>query len=247
MPRTRAATRLFFPGDIPAHGIAALPAEQAHHAVHVLRLTEGDVVTLFDGCGTEYRATLERVSRSAVRVRVGDAKRVSRESPLAVTLGQGISSGERMDYTIQKAVELGAFEIQPIACERSVVRLAAERAVKRLAHWQAIAAAACEQCGRNVVPRIHPVVSLAQWLSSLPAGALRVTLSPDADATIREVNEPPSRVLLLVGPEGGLSPAERLDAQNAAFRALRLGPRVLRTETAAVAALAAMQTLWGDF
>jgi 16S rRNA (uracil1498-N3)-methyltransferase len=247
MSRIRAATRLFFPGDIPAHGVVALPGEQAHHARHVLRLSEGDVVTLFDGRGTEYRATLERVSRSGISVRVGEVNRVSRESRLAVTLAQGISSGERMDYTIQKAVELGVFEIQPIACERSVVRLAAERAAKRVAHWQAIAAAACEQSGRNVVPRVHPVVSLAQWLSSLPSDALRLTLSPDAAMTIREVREPPSRVLLLVGPEGGLSPGERLDAGNAAFAALRLGPRVLRTETAAVAALAAMQTLWGDF
>jgi 16S rRNA (uracil1498-N3)-methyltransferase len=215
--------------------------------MHVLRLAEGDIVTLFDGRGMEYRATLERVSRSGISVRVGEASRVSRESPLAVTLAQGISSGERMDYTIQKAVELGVSEVQPIACERSVVRLAAERATKRVAHWQAIAAAACEQCGRNVVPHVHAVASLAKWLSSLPSNALRLTLSPDAAMTLREVPQPPSRVLLLVGPEGGLSPAERVDAGNAAFTALRLGPRVLRTETAAVAALAAMQTLWGDF
>ena len=247
MPRTRPATRLYFSGDIPVHGVFGLPAEQAHHVMHVLRLAAGDVVTLFDGRGTEYTATLERVTRSGISVRVGEASRVSRESPLAVTLAQGISSGERMDYTIQKAVELGVFEIQPIACERSVVRLAAERAVRRVAHWQAIAAAACEQCGRNVVPRVLPVASLAQWLSSLAPDALRLTLSPDATTTMREMSNVPARVLLLVGPEGGLSPAERLDAQNAAFAPVRLGPRVLRTETAAVAALAAMQTLWGDF
>jgi len=229
------------------HGLFELPPEQAHHVIHVLRLAAGDVVTLFDGRGTEYRATLERVSRSGISVRVGEASRVSRESPLAVTLAQGISSGERMDYTIQKAVELGVFGIQPIACERSVVRLSAERAARRVAHWQAVAAAACEQCGRNVVPRVFPVASLGDWLASLPSDALRLTLSPDAPMTLRELPAPPSRVLLLVGPEGGLSPAERLDARNAAFSALRLGPRVLRTETAAVAALAAMQTLWGDF
>ena len=247
MPRTRPATRLFFPGDIPEHGVFDLPADQAHHVVHVLRLTAGEVVTVFDGRGTEHAATLERVARSGISVRVGEARRVSRESPLAVTLAQGISSGERMDYTIQKAVELGVCEIQPIACERSVVRLAPERAVKRVAHWQAIAAAACEQCGRNVVPRILPVEPLARWLSTLPSDALRVTLSPDAPTALRALSNVPSRILLLVGPEGGLSPGERLDAQNAAFAAVRLGPRVLRTETAALAALAAMQTLWGDF
>jgi 16S rRNA (uracil1498-N3)-methyltransferase len=215
--------------------------------MHVLRLAAGDIVTLFDGRGTEYRATLERMTRSGISVRVEEARRVSRESPLAVTLAQGISSGERMDYTVQKAVELGVGKIQPIACERSVVRLAPERAAKRVAHWQAIAAGACEQCGRNVVPDVLPVTSLPQWLSSLPSDALRLMLSPDAGMTMREISRTPSHVLLLVGPEGGLSPTERRDAQNAAFAAVRLGPRVLRTETAAVAALAAMQTLWGDF
>jgi 16S rRNA (uracil1498-N3)-methyltransferase len=247
MPRTRPATRVYFSGEIPVHGVFTLPPEQAHHIMHVLRLTAGETVTLFDGRGTEYDATLERVARSGISVKVGEARRVSRESPIAVTLAQGISSGERMDYTIQKAVELGVFEIQPIAAERSVVRLATERAVRRVAHWQAIAAAACEQCGRNVVPRVLPVESLSRWLASLPSDALRLTLSPDAAVTLRGVPEVPARVLLLVGPEGGLSPAERLDAQNAGFVATRLGPRVLRTETAAVAALAAMQALWGDF
>jgi 16S rRNA (uracil1498-N3)-methyltransferase len=246
MPRNR-STRLFFPGDIPVHGVFDLPDEQAHHVMHVLRLGAGDGVTLFDGRGTEYAATLERVARSGISVRVGEPRRINRESPLTVTLAQGISSGERMDYTIQKAVELGVCEIQPIACERSVVRLAPERAAKRVAHWQAIAAAACEQCGRNVVPPVLPVVPLARWLATLPSDALRITLSPDGATTLRALSDVPARILLLVGPEGGLSPAERQDAQNAAFTAARLGPRVLRTETAAITALAAMQTLWGDF
>ena len=247
MPRTRAATRLYFSGDIPVHGVFGLPSEQAHHVMHVLRLAAGDDVTVFDGRGTEYRATLERVTRSGVTVRVLEETRVSRESPLAVTLAQGISSGERMDYTIQKAVELGVFEIQPIACERSIVRLAPERAVRRVAHWQGVAIAACEQCGRNLVPRVLPVASLPQWLSSLTPDGVRLTLAPDAPVALREMSNVSSRVLLLVGPEGGLSPAERLDARNAGFSAVRLGPRVLRTETAALAALAAMQALWGDF
>jgi 16S rRNA (uracil1498-N3)-methyltransferase len=235
--------RVFVDAPLEHAGEVSLEDAAAHHLARVLRLREGDTLTLFNGRGGEWDA--EFLGRRRVRLRAFSA--VERESPLRITLVQGVSSGERMDYTIQKAVELGVFEIQPIACERSVVRLAAERAAKRVAHWQAVAAAACEQCGRNVVPHVLPVASLGDWLAVLPSDALRLTLSPDAPMTLRELPAPPSRVLLLVGPEGGLSPAERLDARNAAFSALRLGPRVLRTETAAVAALAAMQTLWGDF
>jgi 16S rRNA (uracil1498-N3)-methyltransferase len=247
MTRARAATRLYFPGEIPEHGLFEAPAEQAHHLVHVLRLAAGDSVTVFDGRGSEYAATIDRISKSAVIVRIGEARDVSRESSLSITLAQGISSGERMDYTVQKAVELGVADIQPIATERSVVRLTSERAVKRVAHWQAIAAAACEQCGRNVVPRVLPVATLTGWLAAAPIDALRLTLAPDAASTLRELPRPASRVVLLVGPEGGFSQRERGDAGSAAFTPVRLGPRVLRTETAAIAAIAAMQVLWGDF
>jgi|SoiMethySBSTD1v2_1073268.scaffolds.fasta_scaffold14684_11 16S rRNA (uracil1498-N3)-methyltransferase len=232
---------------MPVHGVVDATQEQAHHMIHVLRLVAGDAVTVFDGRGTEYDATIDRVTRSRVSVKVCPGRVVSRESPLFVSLAQGISSGERMDYTIQKAVELGARELQPIATERSVVRLTSERAIRRVAHWQAIAAAACEQCGRNVVPPVLPVVSLTNWLASLPEDALRLTLSPDGPVTLREVTPIADRAILLVGPEGGLAPRERQDAQTAGFTGVRLGPRVLRTETAAVAALAAMQALWGDF
>jgi 16S rRNA (uracil1498-N3)-methyltransferase len=243
----KSVSRLYFPGDIPAHGVFNLPAEQAHHVAHVLRLTPGAAVVVFDGRGREYPATIERMAKSVVTVRVGPARLVDRESPLVVTLAQGISSGERMDYTVQKAVELGAHAIQPLATERSVVRLSPERAVKRVAHWQAIAVAACEQCGRNRVPAVLPVATLSSWLGSLAADAQRLTLAPDSARTLREIGRPAGSVLLLVGPEGGLAPREYADAQAADFQSVRLGPRVLRTETAALAALAAMQTLWGDF
>jgi len=247
MNRSKALSRLYFPGDIPAHGIFNARPEQAHHMAHVLRLAPGDAVVVFDGRGREYRATIERIGKSGVSIRVGEAMLVDRESPLPVTLAQGISSGDRMDYTIQKAVELGVHTIQPLAMQRSVVRLSNERAAKRLAHWQAIAVAACEQCGRNRVPEVLPVAALTSWLASIAADCRRLTLAPDAPRALREVERPSGSIVLLVGPEGGLAPREADDARAAGFEPVRLGPRVLRTETAALAALAAMQTLWGDF
>jgi 16S rRNA (uracil1498-N3)-methyltransferase len=187
------------------------------------------------------------MGKKGVTLRVGEPSLVDREAPLPVTLAQGISSGERMDYTVQKAVELGVDAIQPLAVERSVVRLNAERAAKRLAHWQAVSIAACEQCGRNRVPEVRPVATYTAWLAAAPAEVTRLTLSPAASSTLHDLERPRGQIVLLVGPEGGLSPREHEDAAAAGFTAVRLGPRVLRTETAAVAALAAMQALWGDF
>lgn len=242
-----AQPRLYIPGDFPAHGMLETPADQAHHLVHVLRLAAGDTLTVFDGEGNEYAAVIARVARSGVTLRIGEGAAVTRESPLEVTLAQGISSGERMDYTVQKAVELGVRAIQPLVLERSVVRLSSERAAKRLAHWQKVVAAACEQCGRNVVPQVFPLATLTSWLATAPREALRLTLSPTGGSTLQEFARPSAPVVLLVGAEGGLAPREQQDAQAAGFTAVRLGPRVLRTETAAVAALAAMQVLWGDY
>lgn len=214
----------------------------------VLRLQAGDAVTLFDGRGAECPAVIIAMTRGAVRLQVADWRAVDRESPVPVTLAQGISSGERMDYTVQKAVELGAMRIQPLSTERSVVRLDAERAAKRVAHWQAIVVAACAQCGRNRVPVVAPVISLPAWLATAATSTeRRIMLSPDGARTLHELERPAQGVFLLCGPEGGLAPSERRDAGRAGFEALRLGPRVLRTETAAMAALAAMQVLWGDF
>ena len=247
MARSKSLTRVYVPDAIPAHGIFDAPADAAHHLAHVLRLAEGDLLVVFDGRGLEYPATIERMGKSAVTLRVAEPSEVNRESPLHVILAQGISSGERMDYTVQKAVELGVAEIQPLATERSVVRLSAERAARRVAHWQGIAVASCEQSGRNVVPQVHPVASVTSWLAQVPPDALRLTLSPDAASTLHEIERPRGAIVLLVGPEGGLSPRERDDARAAGFNGLRLGPRVLRTETAALAAMSAMQALWGDF
>ncbi|MDB5867475.1 MAG: ribosomal methyltransferase RsmE [Betaproteobacteria bacterium] len=239
--------RLYVPDEIPVHGVFDAPRDQAHHVAHVLRLAAGDAVTVFDGRGHEYAGVIERISKSAVTLRVGDPELVNRESPLSVTLAQGISSGERMDFTVQKAVELGITAIQPLATERSVVKLSAERAAKRVEHWRGVAASACEQSGRNRVPEVFPVASLTGWLARVPSGALRLTLSLGAASTLRELPRPAGGIVLLVGPEGGLSRREQDDAHAAGFTPLRLGPRVLRTETAALAALACLQATWGDF
>jgi 16S rRNA (uracil1498-N3)-methyltransferase len=247
MNRSKPPPRLYVSGPIHAHGVCLLPPEQSHHLSHVLRLAAGDAVTVFDGRGSEYEATISRISKSGVTLNVGVPRAVDRESPLNVTLAQGISSGDRMDYTVQKAVELGIAAIQPLGTERSVVRLDRERAVKRVAHWQAIAIAACEQCGRNRVPEVLPVQPFTAWLGASAASALRLTLAPGAGLRLAELERPCAPIVLIAGPEGGLSPREREDAERAGCTSVRLGPRVLRTETAAVAALAAMQVLWGDF
>jgi 16S rRNA (uracil1498-N3)-methyltransferase len=239
-------TRLYFPGEIAAHGECRVAATQAHHVIHVLRLQAGAALTLFDGRGVEYAALIRRIDKSGLTLTVTERREVSRESPLTVLLAQGVSSGERMDYTVQKCVELGISAIQPLSTQRSVVRLSVERADKRVAHWQAVAAAACEQCGRNQVPAILPVQPLTRWLGT-PADGARYLLSPQTHTRLRDLARPPGAITLLVGPEGGWNEAESAAAKLAGFAPMALGPRVLRTETAAVAALAAMQALWGDF
>ncbi|MBK7900347.1 MAG: 16S rRNA (uracil(1498)-N(3))-methyltransferase [Azonexus sp.] len=223
-----------------------LPDPVARHAVRVLRLAAGAGLVLFDGRGGEYPARIERIERERVVAAVGAWDAVERESTLAVTLVQALQAGEKMDYTIQKAVELGVAAIVPVESRRSVTRLAGERAGRRVAHWQGVAAAACEQCGRNQVPSVAPVERLENWLARPSAEALRLMLAPGAEQSLADL--PPSpRVQLLIGAEGGLDAQEVLAAEQSGFRAVRLGPRVLRTETAGLAALAAMQTLWGDF
>ncbi len=241
-------TRIYFPETIPDHGECRLPAVKAHHVAHVLRLVPGDPVVLFDGRGTVHDAVITSCARGAVSVRVSGSRSENRESPLQVTLAQAVSSGERMDYTIQKAVELGVNAVQPLLSERCVVRLSGDRAAKRLLHWQGVVAAACEQCGRNHVPEVRPLLSLRDWLEQSAGGdGLRLLLAPGAATGLRELTRPSGAVTVLAGPEGGLSTVEADDVVRPGFLPLRLGPRVLRTETAAVALLAALQTLWGDF
>ena len=224
-----------------------LPEPVARHAVRVLRMPPGAPMVLFDGRGGEYLAHIERIERDRVFAELAGWNDIERESPLAITLVQALQAGEKMDFTIQKAVELGVRDFEPVESRRSVMRLAGERAAKRVAHWQGVSASACEQCGRNQVPLVAPLERLDQWLARpAPADTLRLMLAPDAPGTLADI-APAQKVQLLIGAEGGLDPQEVIAAQQSGFVAVRMGPRVLRTETAGLAALAVLQALWGDF
>ncbi|TBW31736.1 16S rRNA (uracil(1498)-N(3))-methyltransferase [Azotobacter chroococcum] len=221
-----------------------LPEAQAHYIGRVLRLAAGDAVQLFDGSGREFVGELVEVGKKSVQVELREELAGLAESPLRIHLGQGLSRGERMDWAIQKATELGVAHITPIVSERCEVRLKDERADKRLTHWQQIAISACEQCGRSVLPSIHPPMLLGDWLARTEA-ELKLVLHPFAEPLTSHAR--PVSLAFLIGPEGGLSEAEVAAAQRAGYQAARLGPRVLRTETAPVAALSVAQQLWGDF
>ncbi|MFC0669750.1 16S rRNA (uracil(1498)-N(3))-methyltransferase [Azotobacter chroococcum] len=225
-------------------GRLELPEAQAHYIGRVLRLAAGDAVQLFDGSGREFVGELVEVGKKSVQVELREQFAGLAESPLRIHLGQGLSRGERMDWAIQKATELGVAHITPIVSERCEVRLKDERADKRLTHWQQIAISACEQCGRSVLPSIHPPMLLGDWLARTEA-ELKLVLHPFAEPLTRHAR--PVSLAFLIGPEGGLSEAEVAAAQRASYQAARLGPRVLRTETAPVAALSVAQQLWGDF
>lgn len=241
--------RFYLDSALRAGSSVLLPEDSAHHAVHVLRVQTGDEVTLFNGRGGEYGARVASIQRLKVLVDVLAHRAVERESPLRVVLVQGVSAGERMDFTVRKGVELGVAEIQPVLAASSVARPKGERAAARQAHWQKIAIAACEQCGRNRVPPVAPLLGFGEWLAQLgqPGDGLRLMLSPQAAVSLGELAPARGPVFLLAGPEGGLAPGEMESAHSRGFAPVRLGPRVLRTETAALAALAAIQALWGDF
>ena len=221
-----------------------LPEATYHHAIRVRRLRIGDALTLFSGDGHEALARLVSIRRDRADALIEQVIDFDRESPLQVSLLQGISSGDRMDYTLQKAAELGIRSIIPVASDRSQ-RIAAPRAAKRATHWREVVISACEQSGRNRIPDVADVSTLADALASTTA-ATRLLLSTDDGARLREMPQPSGSIALLAGPEGGLSADEEVLAKQAGFTPVSLGPRILRTETAAVAALAAMQALWGD-
>ncbi len=227
--------------------IVQLPDNAALHAIKVLRMNLADCLTLFNGDGQDYRAEIVQINKHQARCKIVSVNTNHSEAPLQITLAQAISAGDRMDFTIQKAVELGVSAIQPIASQRSVVKLSQERLEKRLAHWQNVANAACEQSGRAVVPQVFAPMSLADWLAKAPLAPTRIMLSPDAEMAITEVTLQGTEVCLLIGAEGGLSPEEKQLAQLSGFVSVRMGARILRTETAPLAALSVIQTLWGDF
>jgi 16S rRNA (uracil1498-N3)-methyltransferase len=239
------APRVYVDVSLAAGAELPLPADAAAHLARVLRLGPGDPVTLFNGDGRDYAGRVLAADRQETRVLVEGAGEPEPDPPLRVHLAIGISRGERMDLVIQKAVELGVASVRPLFTERSVVRLDAERGQRRHAHWQGVLVAACEQCGRCRLPVLHPPVPLAGWLPRIEGSGL--LLDPQAERSLRDLPVPAVDITLLVGPEGGLSPEERARAARSSFVGVRLGPRILRTETAPLAALAAMQALWGDF
>jgi 16S rRNA (uracil1498-N3)-methyltransferase len=240
----RSAPRLFAAVDLPLGAEIRLPDRAAHH-VAVLRLHRGDSVTLFNGQGGEFTAELMRVSAREALARVVSSHALERESPLAIALAQCVSSGDRMDTTLQKSTELGVSAIVPVVSERSVVRLSRDRAEKRIAHWRNVVIAACEQCGRNRVPQVTQVTDIETFLGAPNGHGLRLLLAPDGAQSLKQLPRAKD-VMLLVGPEGGLTAVERARAERAGFVPVRFGPRVLRTETAPLAAISAMQALWGD-
>ena len=237
--------RFYLPTALAPHTTLNLPDNIIRH-IHVLRLNAGDCITLFNGTGNDFAATLQTIGKRHAECHIHAQRQPENESPLAITLVQAISSGERMDFTLQKSVELGVRAIQPIISERCVVRLSGERADKRVQRWQDIVIAACEQSGRSIVPTVQPIVSFSDYLRQMPP-ELHLMMSLRRATTLRDITPAPQTLRLMIGPEGGWTPAEEQAALAAGVQTITLGKRVLRTETAAMAAMAAMQVLWGDF
>ena len=239
--------RFYCPVPLQANCVFSPPPEVAHHALRVLRLRLGDELVLFDGLGGEYPGTIVATA-PVLRLALAAWHEIECEAPLALTLAQALPSGDKMDWVVQKAVELGVQMVQPLQSKRSVLRLAGERAEKRRAHWQQVATSACEQCGRNRLPAIGAILDLPHYLAQ-PASEneLRIMFLPHAGARLSAFNRPSNGLTLLIGPEGGFAEDEIAMARAVGFHSLELGPRVLRAETAGLAALAAIQAAWGDF
>lgn len=237
-------TRIYQPINLIENQIITLDNHASHHLLNVLRLKSGTTLIIFNGQGGEYQAELINIEKKQAKIKIKNFSAIERESSLHIHLAQGISRGEKMDYIIQKAVELGVTEITPLFTEYGNVHLNEERLKKRVAHWQAIIISACEQCGRNHLPKINLPQRLFNWLPNCH-DEFKLILDPQANKKISEYNKQNS-VTLLIGPEGGLSDHEIAEAKRNNFLSLKLGPRILRTETAGLAAVAALQALWGD-
>lgn len=222
-----------------------LPDDVVRH-IHVLRLREQDEIVLFNGDGFAYVARLMKIGKREANAKIEAQMPSANESPLHITLIQAVSAADRMDFTLQKSVELGVNEIIPVLAKRSVVKLSGERAGKRVARWQDIVVSACEQCGRNRVPTVHTLQTLDEVFTHLPDADVKLLMGLNQARSLREFSTP-QRIIFMVGPEGGWTAEEEAAALNAGFQSILLGKRVLRTETAALACIAAMQTLWGDF
>lgn len=236
--------RIYSPQPLAANTTLELAPEASHHLARVLRMQRGDALIVFNGEGGEYPATIAAVDKRAVQIATEQVRENAPESPLHLHLGIAMSKGERMDWIVQKATELGVARITPLYSERVELKLQGERAEKKLAHWRGIAIAACEQCGRNRLPVIEGIQTLAQWLEQ--TGADRKFVLHHRTEAALDASPAPGSVALLIGPEGGLTETEIAGAQRQGFAPLQLGPRVLRTETAPLAAISIMQFLWGD-
>ncbi|HFC8495652.1 TPA: 16S rRNA (uracil(1498)-N(3))-methyltransferase [Neisseria subflava] len=226
--------------------VVELPDNVVRH-LNVLRVKNTEEIVLFNGNGKAYPALPEVLEKRRASVRILREKATDNESPLNITLVQAVSAAERMDFTLQKSVELGVAEIRPVISERCVVRLSGERAEKRVARWQEIVVSACEQSGRNIVPKVLPLTTYAQALQQLPQETTKLLMSLNRAQKLSDVQPQSGKVVFMVGPEGGWTEKEEQQAFDAGFQSVTLGKRVLRTETASLAAIAAMQTLWGDF
>jgi len=237
--------RIFEPNELTVNSSIALSPDGAGHVGRVLRMTVGDHLTLFNGKGGQYQATIEQAGKKAVVVHIDEFQDVSSESPLKIHLGQAISRGDKMDFTIQKSVELGVTTITPLFSERCGVKISAERLEKKVQQWQKIVISACEQCGRNFVPQILPPQQLKDWAAE-ETTELKLNLHPRAKYSINTLPEPKQGVRLLIGPEGGLSADEIAMTEQYDFEETLLGPRVLRTETASLTAITALQCRFGD-
>jgi len=224
-----------------------LPEQAGEHAVRVLRLERGHPLILINGDGCEYDAELASLAKRAVTAIIKQVRAVDREAALSITLAQSIARGEKMDWILQKATELGVSQIVPLVTERTEVKLDEERAERRMAHWNSVIESACEQCGRTTLPALAPPQRIDRWLTGLDFTGLRLAMIPDGETGVRELTETKSGVIVVVGPEGGLSEQDVVMLRQADFSGLRLGPRILRTETAGIAAIAALQALHGDF
>lgn len=240
-------TRLFVSSALINDTEIELDGDQARYLSRALRARVGDRLNLFDGNGAEWTAAILQISKNTVTLRIDDSHEAGTESPLRVHLVQGISRGERMDFVVQKATELGVKRITPVLTEYSMVKLDESRAEKRRDHWQRIATSASEQSGRVRLPLIDTPIPLKNWLGDKPQRIdTELILKPGAAATLPSLRPPETKICVLVGPEGGFSDSEYEDAEISGFKAVSLGPRVLRTETAAIATLAMLQSLWGD-
>lgn len=255
-PRTRLSAahaaplgpRLYCPEGLAQGAIVTLrDAAQRHLAA--LRLQRGDAIVLFSGDGYEYPAELIELSKRSAAAKIQEPREIDRESPIAITLVQGICAADRMDLLVQKATELGVRAIQPVISTRTVIRLSSDRQERRAQHWENVAIAACEQCGRNRLPELRPSIKFDEWIATNPSADARILLSPHGDTRLADLprgHSTTTSAIVAIGPEGGLTEDEHKLAESRGFTPVHFGPRILRTETAPLAVIAALQALWGD-